>query len=323
METTPPSVARFRGRSSRPKVVLRAGNQRQRLEVLEESKSQDKPEALDAKTHYDHAVWDTIPRQEQDCSGGEELLNRVSKDVFNEKLELSGGLVHSTPHRVVQVTPIHHPMHPQSVSSAMFRDRADSSDDENDPVLFDRPQTVPIVQVHPEHSNNTASCFSKSLPPLPSGKRPPDRKSSTQGVPTHSTHPQKRRLVRNNRIHPDSGPTSPDGQPPPKPPPKSNSTLPGHSAAFEGTSSSNVSYARLFSTDSLNSTSIGPLLTTSLRKGGTMPSAETRWEFDGERQLESCFPDRHARIFVVTWNMCEGKVSCCSVISCTITHNIF
>ena len=298
METTPPSVARSRSRSSRPKVVLRAGSQRQRLEVLEGSESRDQPEALDTKTHYDHTVWDTgaFPRQEHDHSGGDELLDSVSRDVFNEKLELSGRMTHSTPHRVVQVAPIHHPMHPQSVSSAIFRDRPDSSDDENDAVPFDRPQTVPVAQVHPEHSNDTASGFSKSLPPLPSGARPrtsPEHKSSNALLSSHahSRHPNKRQLVRNNRIHPDGTLTShPDGGP----------TSPG---------SSNVSYARLFSSDSLNSTSVGPLLTSSLRKGGTRPSAETNWDFGGERQLESCFPDRHVRVFVVTWNMYEGKVS--------------
>ena len=68
---------------------------------------------------------------------------------------------------------------------------------------------------------------------------------------------------------------------------------------------------RLFSTtDSILSAAITPLLTSSLRKGGRKPSMDTCFDFDAEGQLESCFPDRHLRVFIVTWNMQEQKVGC-------------
>ncbi len=69
---------------------------------------------------------------------------------------------------------------------------------------------------------------------------------------------------------------------------------------------------RLFSTsDSLGSTlstTITPLLTSDLRKGGRKPSEKVCFEFDAESQLLSCFPDRQLQVFIVTWNMQERKV---------------
>lgn len=56
------------------------------------------------------------------------------------------------------------------------------------------------------------------------------------------------------------------------------------------------------------SRTLGPLLTTALRIRQTRSLTEARWGDLGEAQLESCFPDRHIRLYVVTWNMQEKKV---------------
>ncbi len=67
---------------------------------------------------------------------------------------------------------------------------------------------------------------------------------------------------------------------------------------------------KLFSTnDSFASTTLTPLLTSDLRRGGRKPSTKMYFDFDAEGQLESCFPDRQIQVFIVTWNMQEKKVS--------------
>ena len=104
METTgQPRDREPRGRQRR--VVLRAGSQRQQLEVSQASESPEfvtEPKSLDTKPLYDHSVWESIPNRGSsgdvlDYSGGaDQILNGISSDVFSEKLELSGRVVHST-----------------------------------------------------------------------------------------------------------------------------------------------------------------------------------------------------------------------------------
>eukprot|EP00731_Ephydatia_muelleri_P036812 Em0329g3a len=50
-----------------------------------------------------------------------------------------------------------------------------------------------------------------------------------------------------------------------------------------------------------------PLLTSSLRKGGSKPSVGTQWERGGLEELEAYFPDHQVRIFTATWNMHEER----------------
>ena len=52
---------------------------------------------------------------------------------------------------------------------------------------------------------------------------------------------------------------------------------------------------------------VTPLLTVNLRQRGSKAFTESLW---ADNQLKSCFPDRHIRVSVVTWNMQERKVSC-------------
>lgn len=88
-----------------------------------------------------------------------------------------------------------------------------------------------------------------------------------------------------------------------------------HIRLFQSPSSSESSTARRKPslTESARSSAVsltlGPLLTAGLRIGKTKSMAEGRWENAEEAQLESCFPDRHIRLSVVTWNMNERKVS--------------
>lgn len=58
---------------------------------------------------------------------------------------------------------------------------------------------------------------------------------------------------------------------------------------------------------SLNSSLHVPLLTSSLRKGGIVPSVDTQWERGGLDELEAYFPDHRVRIFTATWNMHEER----------------
>lgn len=73
-------------------------------------------------------------------------------------------------------------------------------------------------------------------------------------------------------------------------------------------------HSNLYSTGSPSSgmlslpSPLTPLLTTQMRKGGTLPSINTNWECDGEALLESAFPERELTVFVGTWNMQEHKV---------------
>lgn len=86
-----------------------------------------------------------------------------------------------------------------------------------------------------------------------------------------------------------------------------------HIRLFQSPSSSESSTARRKPslTESARSSAVsltlGPLLTAGLRIGKTKSMAEGRWENAEEAQLESCFPDRHIRLSVVTWNMNERK----------------
>ena len=56
------------------------------------------------------------------------------------------------------------------------------------------------------------------------------------------------------------------------------------------------------------SLTLGPLLTTNLRIRRSKSAVDGKWGDIGVAQLESCFPDRYIRLYVVTWNMQENKV---------------
>ena len=113
---------------------------------------------------------------------------------------------------------------------------------------------------------------------------------------------------RDIRIHPE------DNRPPNLeivPSPRLHSTT---STLKNSTLSSSMGMEKrtLSSTDSMSSTfssTLTPLLTSSLRKGGeSQPGSAAAWGFDADAQLESCFPDRHMQVLVATWNMQQQKV---------------
>lgn len=61
------------------------------------------------------------------------------------------------------------------------------------------------------------------------------------------------------------------------------------------------------STFSSLSSPLSPLLTKSMRKGGSIPSANTDWGCDNISLLESILPDGVLKIFIGSWNMHEEK----------------
>ena len=331
---------------SRRRVVLRSSGRRQQLTVSgsETGDSAGEPENVDLErtAHYDTSIWEGNPlpvstarrlNSHFESEGTGVNLGReegvllegesVSADTFQERLNLRGGAQrHSTPapsHSHHPATPTHHPVLREYSSDSSSSD----CDGDNDHVFLNRPRTAPPV----DHRGNSPkdNSLGSGLRPPPSrhSMRPhtsPSRSSTDSISPLHvnSKHPppKGKGKGRRNQVHPTSF-ASPSV---PKPPPASFSS-PARSSILKSTSSSNSSRhdRRLFSTDSLSSTfstALAPLLTTSLRKGSrTRPSLDVSWDFDGERCLESHFPDRHVRVFVVTWNMQELKARISSAYS--------
>ena len=239
----------------------------------------------------------------------------VSADIFQEKLKLKGGAqLHSTPAHANSrqpATPTHHPAFREYSSDSGSSD----SDCNNDDVFVDRPRTAPPIawRINHQESSPKGNPLGSGLrpPPFRHSMRPrtsPSRSSADSISPLHarSTPPPSRGKGRGrrNQVHP----TSSASLSAPRLPPASFSS-PAHFSNLKSTSSSAGSHhdRRLLSTDSFNSTfstALAPLPTTSLRKGScTRPSLDVSWDFDGERCLESHFPDRHIQVFVVTWNM--------------------
>ncbi len=348
--------SRRAGPRRRARVVLRASGKRHQIEVSEGSETCDsasEPEGhageLAATTHYDHCVLDWTSHTPHRTRvrgrvgverGGEGLVyepldETISSNVFQEKLEFSGHVLHSTPSHPQPRTlpssllPVQYPMTPGCVSSTVFHEHehhpSDSQDssssdlDCEDDVFLQRPRTAPTlrhtprvkVKVHPEPPSplvNNVSTLSSSFPKpsSPTLHHPytSPQSSSTETSPLHPKHP--------HRLHRGGGRWAfrhvyPQGT-------KSPSSR--RSTNLHSTSSSNTSSrqdtVRLLSSDSMTSTGsswVTPLLTSLLRKGGRRPSVDTRWDLSGEDQLESCFPDKHIRVFVATWNMHEEKVS--------------
>lgn len=79
-------------------------------------------------------------------------------------------------------------------------------------------------------------------------------------------------------------------------------------SSTSGSSVTSGNPSMTLSTRSSVSLSLGPLLTTSLRIRRTKSAMDNQLGGIGVAQLESCFPDRHIRLCVVTWNMQERKV---------------
>ena len=327
---------------SRRRVVLRSNGRRHQLTVSEsetgDSASEPENVNLERMTHYDMSTWEanSLPVStnrmlsshfESEGTGadlgqeGGELLEGISvtADAFREKLKLSGGGVqlqstptHSHAHFYQPVSHEHHPVHQEHPTETT--PSSSDGDCDNDTVFLSRPRTTPPDwRVHPKSSSKNSSLGSGVRPP-PSQRsgRPrtsPSRSSADSVSPLHirSKHPppKGKGRGRRNQVHP--APSRSASEPKQ---PLASFFSPAHSSNLKSTSSSNNSYHgnRLFSTDSTISSVMAPLLTTSLRKGScTQPSLDVSWDFDGERCLESHFPDRHVRVFVVTWNMQELK----------------
>lgn len=274
--------------------------------------------------------------------------NELKKEIFGQTFETDErrySPLHSTPLRA-QLVAKHHKRHtqrsrrsqvyPEGVSqlrahlpgaisaSSSDYDEPDFDQVVDDIVFPERPNTVPHVEsLHNGQTFVTGKSNKTKRDVLMNGYSSSYNNSSDNcGSPLHTVRsksadvssksrrqvaklpPLQKRI--NNQIHPgnvdflDSPSTC-----------KSPSPLPdavlGEKEGF-GVESTTLD-KRLFSTtDSILSATITPLLTSSLRKGGRKPSVGTCFDFDADGQLESCFPDRHLRVFIVTWNMQEQKV---------------
>ena len=170
-----------------------------------------------------------------------------------------------------------------------------------------RPYTSP--------GRNSSSCSSDSYPsPIRNHTVPlaiADGSGGEQSMTKTPHKPQRtKRKGRSNHLRPEDRP------------PDLNLPSPLHfseSTTMSSVASHATSGRRtLLSTDSLSSAPLTPLLTASLRKGGSGSrcGSSSAWQFDAEAQLESCFPDRHMRILLVTWNMQQLKVMEICIIVC-------
>ena len=154
----------------------------------------------------------------------------------------------------------------------------------------------------------TSPIHNRSQLPSTTGSQP----SAVRRLPQKSGKGSRKSGKRSSRVHPE------DNHPQTV---KVPSPLQISSTAFTPLTSMNK--RTLSSTDSMSSTlssTLTPLLTCSLRKGGgyQRPSSSSAWEFDAEAQLESCFPDRHMQVLVVTWNMQQIKVGFKSIVTCAL-----
>ena len=198
-------------------------------------------------------------------------------------------------------------------------DRGSESKDK----LLENDQLPPLPTSRRRHQRpytspgrNSSSCSTDSYTsPIHSRTLLPSSGGSAEGqLSTVGRKPQKSGKTsrkggrrRSTRVHPE------DNRPPnlklPSPIRSTTTTL--KSTTF---SSKGMDKRTLSSTDSMSSTfsaTLTPLLTSSLRKGGggSQPAGSgSSWGFDAEAHLESCFPDRHMQVLVVTWNMQQQKV---------------
>lgn len=111
-------------------------------------------------------------------------------------------------------------------------------------------------------------------------------------------HNPKPRPKNRRQVHPAEWQDEPTRMPPEEPVIQSPSSTSGSSVASRNPSSTHSSVSLV----------LGPLLTSSLRIRRTKSATDNKWGDIGVAQLESCFPDRHIRLYVVTWNMQEKKV---------------
>lgn len=193
------------------------------------------------------------------------------------------------------ITPIQYPLRPHSVSTAIQRGRkevAGSSSGSSlggDEVFIDRPRFSQTAPLHTVADKPVVAFLSPHT--LPSTSH------STNSPDGLLNHKRQQQLVFKNRVSPLSI-NIPRESRTPSPPRQTRHSHRNSSGSPSGVFSLTPSSSPLPS-----------LLTTQLRKGGTLPSVETDWECDGVAVLEGILPDRELTVFVGTWNMHERKVS--------------
>lgn len=131
----------------------------------------------------------------------------------------------------------------------------------------------------------------------------------THPIKAHRTKPPRNKPPRSSRLKRGKNQVHPESQQVPNP--DLVNLVNGTSAVTRSlspttTTSVTSRQSSLFETGRSSVSMLTPLLTSSLRMNSV---SDGRWDFSGESQLESFFPDRHIRIYIVTWNMQEKKVS--------------
>ena len=192
--------------------------------------------------------------------------------------------------RRARVTPLHYPLRPHSVSVRPRGESEQSGSSSGSSVGVDN------VFVEKAELSQTAPPVGSRLPlsPLshPTSSLSPLKLSLSSGHASSSKSPTSRssQITDNNIM----SPVTPRSLRTPSP-----LRLTHRSNLYSSGSPSGML--------SLSSP-LTPLLTTQMRKGGTLPSINTHWGCDGEALLEGVLPERELVVFVGTWNMQEHKV---------------
>ncbi len=261
--------------------------------------------------------------------------NQLKKEIFGETFEGSGITSYSTLSTPVHTkgitsypthsTPVHtthhHTLNTQSGQTPHIGTLSSASSEYDEP---DHQQNLSHFYGHnhtQSHDNHTQS-HDNHTQSHNSWTQSHDSRTRMQGSsedssPLHKpvrTYMTKRwRKPKQNQVQPqnDDDDTLSGGLSPPPESAQSRFTTTDTNADQNSTISSHRK--KLFSTAdsfaSTFSTTLTPLLTSDLRKGGRNPPEKGYFDFDAEGQLQSCFPDRQIQVFVVTWNMQEKKVS--------------
>lgn len=145
-------------------------------------------------------------------------------------------------------------------------------------------------------SSCNSSMDSLRSPRSGEGNPPPPHESRRHSKRTRSSLLKRGR----NQVYPEPQELS-DEEPVDRPSPTFKEASPSSTNTASADKNASLSESTRCSVSSLT-----PLLVSDLRMRGNRAASE----FGCEVQLESCFPDRHIRVYVVTWNMQEKKVGC-------------
>ena len=196
----------------------------------------------------------------------------------------------------VRVTPLQYPLRPHSVSfgpQRRSRDQSGSSSTSGssvgvDTVFIDRPVLSRTAPVHPGGTRGDVTM----------GFSSPSRTTALLSLSSRHIISSSPKQTDNTRVSPVTLTGSKRTPSPLRITQRSNLTSTGSPSGV-------FSFA---------SSPLTPLSTSQMRKGGTLPSLNTDWSYDGDALLDSVLTERELVVFVGTWNMQECKVSYFNVV---------